>query len=177
MSLNFNPDNNQKPKRTFILWFIAICTMVNNGMSGLTYLFYGLFPKVLRQSVEVMSNMPMFDNEQYQQAFSTYLSIAPWQYMLLFVVAAMAFAGALIMLWKLKTIGFHIYTISQILGFCVLNFIIGGKMTMGWNDILWTICIIVIYALQLRFLQGLNAAKSDNEEENTENNNDIETEE
>lgn len=174
MNIGFNTDGKSLPKRTFMLWFLAICTMLNNVTSGLTYFFYGLFPKILRQSVEVMSNMPMFDNEQYRQAFDTYLSIAPWQYLLLFVMCAMAFAGALIMLWKLKPLGFHLYTISQIYGFCVLNLIIGGKLAMGWNEIIWTIMIVIIYALQLRFIQQFKDASEQKEKQaDADNNNDI----
>lgn len=175
MDIKNNIDLSKLPKRSFMFWFLAICTMLNNGMNGITYLFYGLFPKVMQQSVDVMRNLPMFSSEQYQEALNLYLSIAPWQYLLLFVAAAMAFSGALIMIWKLKPLGFHLYTISQILTFCTLNFIIGGKMAMNWSDIIWTICLVLIYALQMRYIQQIEKSENNNiVKDNDDNNNDLE---
>ena len=86
------------------------------------------FPQVMQQSMEVMRNMPMFNNEQYRQVLDLYLSIQSWQYGLLLIAEIAIFAGALIMLWKLKPVGLHLYIVGQMALFCVQNFVIGGLM-------------------------------------------------
>ncbi len=167
-----------KQQRTGLLWVLAIFTMINAGIQAVNYLTYMLFPQVLRQAVEVMQNMPMFKDEQFKQVFEVYLSVERWQYGLLFLVAVATFAGALIMLWKLKKIGFHIYTMAQIFGFVVLNFVIGGKMAMDFNSVMWTVLIIVMYATQLRFMSSSQEDDEPIEEvENIEETEDIDNNE
>jgi len=146
----YDNNHNAQPKRSFLLWFLAICTMVNAGSSIITFLVYMLFPNILQQSVGIMQEMPMFNGEQYQQVLDLYLSIQGWQYGLLLLSEIAIFAGALIMLWKLKPIGLHIYIVGQIALFCVQNFVIGGLMRASWDSIIWTVLIIVLYYLQVR---------------------------
>lgn len=141
--------------------------MVSAGSSIITFLIYMLFPQILQQSMEVMQNMSMFQNEQYQQVFDMYLSIQGWQYALLLLCEAAIFAGALIMLWKLKPIGLHIYIIGQIALFCVQNFVVGGLMRSSWDNIVWTLLIITLYYLQVRHWRTASALPdgADTEEE------------
>ena len=165
-------DNNPtaQPKRSFLLWFLAICTMVNAGASIFTHLIYMLFPQVMQQSMEVMRNMPMFNNEQYRQVLDLYLSLQSWQYGLLLIAEIAIFAGALAVLWKLKPIGLHIYILGQAALFCVQNFVIGGIMRATWDSILWTVLIIVLYYLEVRQwkTQTEPAGGTDRGEENPE---------
>lgn len=158
-----NIENHNAPKRSFLLWFLAICTMVNAGVNVLTFSIYMLFPQVLQQSVAVMQGMPMFNNEQYMQVFEMYLSIKSWQYGLLIIAEAAIFIGALVMLWKLNPIGFHIYSIGQIALICVQNFVIGGKMKMNVSTILLTALLIVMYATQLRYMRRPEEAEEPEE--------------
>jgi len=155
----------EKPTRTFLLWFLAICTMINTGMNVISFTMYAFFPDFIQQSMEMVKTMPMFEGAEYQELFAIMLSVEKWQFLLLILAEAASFAGALIMLWKLKSIGFHIYTIGQILEFCTLNFIIGGKLTMTFSAVLMTILIIVMYATQLRFMKDSPAQENNNEEE------------
>lgn len=163
----YNNNPTAPPQRSFLLWFLAICTMVSAGSSIITFLIYMLFPQILQQSTEVMQNMSMFQNEQYQQVFDMYLSIQGWQYALLLLCEAAIFAGALIMLWKLKPIGLHIYIIGQIALFCVQNFVVGGLMRSSWDNIVWTLLIITLYYLQVRQWRTASALPdgADTEEE------------
>lgn len=149
----FNTPKPDKPQRTFLLWFLAICTMVNAGMNVISFTMYACFPDFVKQSLETVKNISLFSGEEYQEAMSIFLSVAPRQYILLIVAELATFIGALIMLWKLRSIGFHIYTIGQILEFCTLNFIIGGKLAMPFSAVLMTVLIIVMYATQLRYMK------------------------
>ena len=147
---NTQPD---KPQRTFLLWFLAICTMINAGLNMISFSMYAFFPDFVRQSMTIVQNMSLYSGDEYKEMIDIFLSVAPWQYLLLILAEAASFAGALIMLWKLRSFGFHIYTIGQILEFCTLNFIIGGKLTMPFSAVLVTVLIIVMYAMQLRYMK------------------------
>ncbi len=150
----FNNPSTEKPQRTFLLWFLAICTMINAGMNVFSFSMYAFFPNFIQQSMEVVKNIPAFNNAQYQETLELFLTIPQWKFGLLILAEAAAFAGALIMLVKLNPIGFHIYTISQILEFCTLNFIIGEKLAMNFSSVILTMLIIVMYASQLRYMKN-----------------------
>jgi len=169
--MEFFKNQEAKPQRTFLLWFLAICTMISTFMNVISFSLYAFFPNFIQQTMAVMQNMPMFNGEEYKEMFDVFLSVAPWQYLLLILSEAGAFAGALIMLWKLKSIGFHIYTISQILEFFVLNFLIGGKMAMPFSAVLGVVLIIVMYATQLRYMQDNKAPDTIEATDNEQNNN------
>ncbi len=163
---NSNIDNTQR--RTPILWILAILTMINTGFSAITYLMWALIPDTMSQSMEVVKESGFFSSEQAEQILSIYTSISNWQYVLLALVQVMLFAGALIMLAKLNPIGFHIYTIGQILQFCVMNFVIGGMVAMDWNAIIMAILWVLMYSTQLRYMKGAADESSNNEIEKGE---------
>lgn len=148
----FNPPTD-KPTRTFLLWFLGICTMMNAGMNVISFSMYAFCPNFIQQSMELVKNMSIFNGNEYQEMFDVFLSIPSWKYIPLILAEVASFAGALIMLWKLNSIGFHIYTIGQILEICTLNFIIGGKMVMPLSAVMMTVLIIIMYATQLRYMK------------------------
>lgn len=154
-----------------MLWFLAICTMINAGMNVMSFSLYAFFPGLIRQSMDFIQNIPMFSGDEYKEIFDIFLSVTPQQYLLLILAEIASFAGALIMLWKMKSIGFHIYTIAQIFEFCILNFLIGGKMAMNLSAVVMTVLIIILFATQLRYMQGDRAADTDGPIDNNQNDN------
>ena len=153
------------------MWFLAICTMINAGMNVMSFSLYAFFPGLIRQSMDFIQNIPMFSGDEYKEIFDIFLSVTPQQYLLLILAEIASFAGALIMLWKMKSIGFHIYTIAQIFEFCILNFLIGGKMAMNLSAVVMTVLIIILFATQLRYMQGDRAADTDGPIDNNQNDN------
>lgn len=153
------------------MWFLAICTMINAGMNVMSFSLYAFFPGLIRQSMDFIQNIPMFSGDEYKEIFDIFLSVTPQQYLLLILAEIASFAGALIMLWKMKSIGFHIYTIAQIFEFCILNFLIGGKMAMNLSAVVMTVLIIILFATQLRYMQGDRAADTDSPTDNPQNDN------
>lgn len=154
-----------------MLWFLAICTMINAGMNVMSFSLYAFFPGLIRQSMDFIQNIPMFSGDEYKEIFDIFLSVTPQQYLLLILAEIASFAGALIMLWKMKSIGFHIYTTAQIFEFCILNFLIGGKMAMNLSAVVMTVLIIILFATQLRYMQGDRAADTDGPIDNNQNDN------
>ena len=154
--MEFFKNQDTKPQRTFVLWFLAICTMINASMNVITFSLYAFFPDFIRQSLAIMQNMPIFSGDEYKEMFEIFLSISTQQYILLIISELSAFIGALIMLWKLRSIGFHIFTLGQILEFCTLNFIIGGELTMPFSAVLVMVLVVVLFATQLRYMKDNN---------------------
>lgn len=150
---NSNAQNIQQPKRGFILWLLSIFTMINAGSNTLLYMMCVLSPNMVNDAIGRLSQMSFFDEASAQELALIYQSIAGWQYGLLIIAEVAIFAGALIMLWKLNPVGFHIYTFGQIGMFCILNFVIGGKLVMTWEAILWIVCIILLFASQLKYMR------------------------
>ena len=169
--MDFFKNQDNKPQRTFVLWFLAICTMINAGMNVVSFSLYAFFPGLIRQSLDYIQNIPMFNGDEYREIFEIFLSVTPQQYLLLILAEIASFAGALIMIWKLKPLGFHIYTIAQIFEFCVLNFLIGGKMTMTLSAVVMTVLIIILFATQLRYMQGDKDADTNGSIDNEQNDN------
>ena len=143
------------PKRTPILWILGILTMVGTAFSAIAYICWAFAPDYMQKSMEMIKDMGMFPAEQTDQILSIYTSISSWQYILMFVVQIMLFAGAFLMLVKLNSNGFHVYTIGKILEFCVLNFVIGGMVAMDVNGIIMSVLWVLMYATQLRFLKSV----------------------
>ena len=143
------------PKRTPILWILGILTMLNSAFSAIAYICWAFAPDYMQKSMEMIKEMGMFPAEQTDQILSIYTSISSWQYILMFVVQIMLFAGAFLMLVKLNSNGFHVYTIGKILEFCVLNFVIGGMVAMDVNGIIMSVLWVLMYATQLRFLKAI----------------------
>ena len=141
------------PRRTPILWILSIFTMLNTFFSTISYVAWAVNADVMQKSLEIMKKVETFSEEQVDQIVGIYSSISSWQYFLLAIIQLIIFAGAFIMLSKLNKIGFHFYTIGQILQFCVLNFVIGGVVAMGTNAIVTTILWVLMYSTQLRFMR------------------------
>ena len=143
------------PKRTPILWILGIITMLNSAFSAIAYICWAFAPDYMQKSMEMIKEMGMFPAEQTDQILSIYTSINSWQYLLLAAVQLMLFAGAFLMLVKLNSKGFHVYTIGKILEFCVLNFVIGGMVAMDVNGIIMSVLWVLMYTTQLRFLKAV----------------------
>ncbi len=166
---NFIGNDPTAPRRTFLLWFLAICSMINASTNSLSYLMYMLFPNLIQQSMAIMMEMemPMFNNDLYREVFDMYLSIKGWQYGLMLIAEIAMFAGALLMLWKLNYKGFHLYAGGQIFLFCVQNFVIGDLMAMNGSSLVWTIMLVTLYALQLRYMKPVKTVgDTDEDDEN-----------
>ena len=88
----FNNPSTEKPQRTFLLWFLAICTMINAGMNVFSFSMYAFFPNFIQQSMEVVKNIPAFNNAQYQETLELFLTIPQWKFGLLILAEAAAFA-------------------------------------------------------------------------------------
>lgn len=142
-----------KPTRPITLWIIGILAMLDAGFSCISYLAWALSPAYMQRSLETIRPMNIFPSEQLDDILALYNSIQSWQFLLLAVMSALLFIGAFIMLVKMKKIGFHIYTFGKIFEFCLLNFVIGGRVAMNGSGIVMSILWVLLFAMQLRFME------------------------
>lgn len=160
-----NNNNNIKPKRSAVLWVLSICTLIDAGMNILGYLNFICFPNMIRKSMEFVKEMPAFNNEEVAKVFEAYLAVPNWKFLLLIIASAAIFAGALIMIWKLKQIGFHIYTIGQICYCAIIYFLLGKPFVTGISELLWIAILIVFFATQLKYMKPINSDENDSDNE------------
>lgn len=156
-----------RKKRPTLLTVLAILTFIGSGFFFLTYVIMAFSQDMWPAVIETMQNMGQPDTviEVYEQ----FAVIPGTKYLLVAIAHALAIVGAALML-KLNKIGFHIYVASQILLFCVRNFIIGGVLKIGTLGILEIVLFIVLYAINYKYM--INPAKAggaDPEEDLPEN--------
>ena len=156
------------PKRTPILWILGILTMLNSVFSAIAYICWAMAPDYMMKSMETFKSMNLLPSDQIDLILSLYTSISSWQYLLLTVVQIMLFAGAFLMLVKLNSNGFHVYTIGKILEFCVLNFVIGGMAAMDVNGIIMSVLWVLMYATQLRYMKPFDNQNNNDTLQNTD---------
>lgn len=130
----------------FIFFLMPVMKeMMENGQ--FEDLWESYFPSLDPSMVETLSTN-----------LSTQLSVSPYYYLLLAVLYAGSLAGVLRM-FKLQRIGFHIYSISQLLILIAEVAFIYSKLPQNpfFNEFLMTVLFILIYHLyfkRIEFMQN-----------------------
>ncbi len=146
MEIENNHNGGEVTKRSQFLSVLCILTFINSGLGIITSL---LTPMVSEQLVGFITSMPAYEQNLTQEGLI--ILKAGWGY---YLIALTLISGSLtgaIYMWKLKKIGFHFYTIANILLFCLpsvmlgLNFDLIGLVMPG--------VFIGLYALNLKYMQ------------------------
>ena len=102
------PVNEANNKRPTLLTVLCILTFIGAGMNAfsnlMVFIFFDMSMKFATKFVETFKVEGM---ELFLNAKPVYFAAAA-------LISAMALAGA-IQMWRLRKLGFHIYTVSQIL--------------------------------------------------------------
>lgn len=146
MEIENNNNGSELAKRSQFLSVLCILTFINSGLGIITSL---LTPMVSEQLVSFITSMPAYEQNLTQEGLI--ILKAGWGY---YLIALALISGSLtgaIYMWRLKKIGFHFYTIANILLFCLpsvmlgLNFDLIGLVMPG--------VFIGLYALNLKYMQ------------------------
>ena len=121
----------QKPKRPQLLSILCILTFVGSGVSALGYLMVSVdFETSIRVLEVLYANMPEV----------SYILQAPRDFFVVsFFLSALSVLGAILM-WNLRKIGFHIYTLAQLINLVVPLLYFGGD-----NNPLLSIVITALF--------------------------------
>jgi len=131
-----------KPQRPGLLTVVCILTYVGSGMnlisSIIIFLFFDAF-KVVAANLAKTLNLPGMD--MLINGPSVFFAVSA-------LIYAIAITGALLM-WQLRKVGFHVYTISQII--LVIAPMYFFKLSgPGMMDILLAGVFILLYSMNLK---------------------------
>lgn len=151
-NLNNNTENetqnqfNQSNKRPVLLTILCILTFIASGFSALSNIswaiLYDTFSEIL-----LTNESPLV-----QQMADTILATNRSLFFVDFILYIGSVAGALLM-FNLKKIGFHIYTVSNILLVLTPAFFVEGQGINFMGLILITLPFIVLYAMHLKYMK------------------------
>ncbi len=137
---NNTPSQEKRPK---ILTILCILSFIGSGMGMIAYLFY----RLMFNEVETMIEEGQFafpGIEILMSGGNKYFLMGSLLYLI-------SFAGVLFM-WKMRAIGFHLYTAAQIL-MLILPFLALENYPVPFVDFIITLIFILLYR---KFLPMMN---------------------
>ncbi|MBL7883074.1 MAG: hypothetical protein JNL69_03335 [Bacteroidia bacterium] len=145
--LNFQENNNgQQTKRPLLLTILCILTFISSGlgiMSALTT------PFLADYMIELFNATPGFDKMLTPEAIAV-LKAGWFYYLMVTGFTVMSLFGAIYM-WKLQKIGFHLYTIANIIIYCLPSIIVGLPFHM--IGLIFPGMFVALYTLNLKFMK------------------------
>jgi hypothetical protein len=140
-----NPLPNEVGPSLVLLKVLCVITFVGSGLGLLSYGIIGIIHGFFS------SNLALIPDEQNRELIQMLLSAGRIFFFLNALLYAVSFAGALL-LWRMKKIGFHLYTASQLLLLILPLAYIKGFPMPGTNIFL-TILFIWGYSGFLKFMK------------------------
>jgi len=131
---------NKRPERPQLITVLLILTFIGSGMSAFSFLFVSMsYDEVMKIVKDVYSDFPGV--ELILTADKSYFTIG-------FVLYTISFMGAILM-WKMRKIGFHFYTASQIF-LLILPVTTIPNYQFSILTLLVTVAFILAYSTNLR---------------------------
>lgn len=141
-----NTTNNEAPKRPMFLTVLCVLTFIASGIGTLTSL---LAPLLAEQLTTLIQSAPNYDEVQMAEAVKV-LNAGWGYYSIMFLLAAGSLIGAILM-WTLKKVGFHIYTLSNLVALFVPMLMFSAALS--WSGIFFTAIFIILYGLNFKHLK------------------------
>ncbi|MCH5244771.1 MAG: hypothetical protein J1F29_07735 [Lentimicrobiaceae bacterium] len=142
----------ESEKRPTFLTVLCVLSFIGSGCSLLSYLSVGLSFNTLRHIV--------FETDTYEAYFAMApnmrtsmeltFSLPKWYFLLNGLLYAASFAGVVLM-WRLRRTGFHVYTIAQCL-IILLGMLIVPGTGVPYGAIVWTGLFVAGYAVNLKHM-------------------------
>ena len=140
-----NPISNEAGPSLILLKVLCVITIIGSGLGLLSYGIIGLIHGFFS------SNLSLIPDEQNRELIGMLLSAGRIFFFLNALLYAISFAGALL-LWRMKKLGFHLYTASQLLLLILPLAYIKGFPMPGTNIFL-TVLFIWGYSGFLKFMK------------------------
>jgi len=145
----FEEEPQENKKRPDLLSILCILTFIGSGIGAFSNLITALSYNTIVEIVENGELPSMYD--MMTDNIVLILSGGPYYFMLSFIFFGTSLLGAIYM-WKLKRIGFHFYTISQILILILPALFLQGK-GISLYSFFFTGLFIGLYAINLRAMR------------------------
>ncbi|MDF2438570.1 MAG: hypothetical protein K0Q95_2946 [Bacteroidota bacterium] len=135
----------QSQKRPVSLSILCIMTFISSGFSLIGCM---IIPFASDLMIMLVKQSPDLEPQAIDDAIMV-LSAGGKYYLLMFIVTALSFTGAILM-WNLKKNGFHFYTIANILIFYIPIMWLG----LPFNAVggLFALMFVGFYALHLKYM-------------------------
>jgi len=140
-----NPIPNEGTPNLVLLKVLCVITFVGSGLGLFSYGIIGIIHGFFS------SNLALIPDEQNRELIKLMLSAGRIFFFLNALLYAVSFAGALL-LWRMKKLGFHLYTASQLLLLIIPMAFIKGFPMPGTNIFL-TVLFIWGYSGFLKFMK------------------------
>lgn len=141
---NQNEYPTEMPKRPTWLTVLCILTLVGSGINFLSYLFYTgayrIMPDMLQNVIDTMNNMYPNSGIDFEGIYTLQPRI---YYGILTLAFAASVCGAIFML-NMRKIGFHTYTIAQIL--ILIIPVLMAHLNLDISGLFLTIAFVIFYA-------------------------------
>lgn len=141
----------QKQTRPDLLKVICILSFIGGGMSFLSYSILYLTIDVWREAFQ----QGLFDfiirDEQQEQTFELLMSLSP-NYFLIQALLFLASVYGVFKMWNLQKVGFHIYTVSQILLLITLQIFVPSA-PFPFFPLLLTASFVFLYFRTMVFMK------------------------
>jgi|APLak6261665767_1056052.scaffolds.fasta_scaffold27231_2 hypothetical protein len=132
-------------KRPQFLSVLCVLTFLSTGLGIFTSI---LTPMISDYLVEFITSMPGYEQNLTEEGMV--MLKAGWGYYLVsLVLISLSLFGA-IKMWKLKRIGFHLYTIANLLLFCLPSIFLG--MDFNLIGLVLPGLFIGLYAIHLKYM-------------------------
>jgi len=160
------------------LRFILVLSIIGSGFQLLSNFFTALlYPafKVAYENGDWQQMLPLLaqlsgssDTTPFEYTMEQMINVPRVVYFLWALLYAMSLAGV-IMMWRLRKNGLHLYAIAQLL-ILIVTLLFMGKSHLPLGDIMMTILFIVVYFINLRRIFQLKPQEVEPEEssDNTE---------
>jgi hypothetical protein len=140
-----NPIPNEVGPSLVLLKVLCVITFIGSGLGLLSYGIIGIIHGFFS------SNLALIPDEQNRELISMMLSAGRMFFFLNALFYAVSFAGALL-LWRMKKVGFHLYTASQLILLILPMAFIKGFPMPGTN-IFITVLFVWGYSGFLRYMK------------------------
>lgn len=143
----FNNQMEEQKQLSRIKWLhvVLVLSIIGSGLNLFSSLMMALFAPTLMQTFESMSpDLPQEMSIMYETVFNT----PRIMYVCLSVLYAMSLAGVLLM-WRLRKNGFHLYTLAQLL-ILVVPVLFMGRSFIAMGDIMLTLLFVLYYFISLK---------------------------
>lgn len=140
------PIKDEKPKRTELLKVLCILTFIGSGISAFANLIMFITIDDWKLAYE-NGLFESFDKLFQDEALQILMNVNPRFYLLQALIYVASLAGAMLM-WNLKKMGFHVYTVAQILLLITYNLYLPSQ-PFPFLPLLLSITFILLYSRNL----------------------------
>jgi hypothetical protein len=133
----------KKPSRPQLLSILCVLTFIGSGLSAFSYLVFGVYYTDMIRIMELY----YAGAEEFN-----FLLNAPRDFFVYsFILSAVSLLGAMFM-WHLRKIGFHIYTVAQLISLVLPSLYFAGDANPLLN-IMLTALFVYLYARNLQYMK------------------------